>query len=222
MFKRILTIIFLIGGFYTLVSLGFWQLDRLKWKTDIIEKIDIQENIDPMNVQLDLSDNTPFQRGYIDAQHGDSYLFKISPRTYDGEVGHHVIGKLKTDDGIVVLINYGWIKNGEEVAFDDLYPMRAIGYLRIPDQAGAFTPQNSPENNLWYTINIKDIEKNFKLKNVHPQVLYLTSNTGNMIAFDGLPKPRNKHMQYMLFWFLMSGVWVIMALLVYFKRSRNS
>ena len=58
---------------------GFWQLDRLKWKTDIIEKIDIQENIDPMNVQLDLSDNTPFQRGYIDAQHGDSYLFKISP-----------------------------------------------------------------------------------------------------------------------------------------------
>lgn len=198
-------------------------MDRLVWKTDIIAKIEDQEGVDPMNVPLDLSDDTEFQSGYIDAQHGDSYLFKISPRTHDGEVGHHVIGKLKTHDGIVVLINYGWIKNGEEVTFNDLYPMRAIGYLRNPDQVGTFTPKNSPQNNLWYTIDIKDIKDHFQLDNVHPQILYLTSNTSsNVVAFDGLPKPRNKHMQYMIFWFGMAGVWVLMSLLVYFKRVKNS
>jgi surfeit locus 1 family protein len=221
-FKNIITVLFLIGAFCTLLSLGFWQLNRLAWKNDILAKIEIQENIDPMSVKLDLSDDTEFQSGYIDAQYGVSYLFKISPRTHDGEVGHHVMGKLETDDGTVVLINYGWIKNGDEVAFNDLYPGRAIGYLRTPDQAGAFTPKNSPENDLWYTIHIKDIEKHFKLDDVHPQVLYLTSNAGNMIAFDGLPKPRNKHMQYVIFWFGMSAVWVLMSLLVYFKRVKNS
>lgn len=221
-FKNIVTILFLIGGFCTLVSLGFWQLDRLKWKENIIAKIEAQEAIDPMSVPLDLSDNTE-QRGYIDAEYGDGYLFKIGPRTHDGEVGHHVIGKLKTDDGIIVLLNYGWIKNGEEPMFNDLYPGRAIGYLSPPDMIGAFTPQNNPENNLWYTINFKEIEKHFKLKNIHPQILYLTSSTArNVIAFDTLPKPRNKHMQYVIFWFGMSGVWVLMAFIVYFKRSRNS
>ncbi len=220
-FKNIITFIFLIGGFYTLVSLGFWQLDRLTWKNDILEKIETQENIDPMSVELDLSDDTEFQRGYIEGRFMNEPSIHIVPRTFQGKVGYHVLSPFKIKSGQVILVNHGWVEDGsgEDTL---LTPRKIAGYLQTPDMPNSFTPNNNAEQKLWYWVDIDMLEGMYNAS-LYNKVVYLESpSSTNPQTFEDLPKPRNKHKQYMMFWFGMSALWLLMSLLVYFKRVKNS
>lgn len=211
----------MIGVFFTLLSLGFWQRDRLAWKTNIIAKIQTQESVNPMSVKLDLSDDIQFQRGYIEGQFLNKPSVHIAPRTFEGTVGYHLLSPFKTKSGQVILVNRGWSENGSVV--NAVSNSRKIaGYLQTPDVKNSFTPSNNIEQNLWYWVDIDALEKMYKSP-LHGKVLYLEAPISTKPqTFSGLPKPRNKHMQYMVFWFGMSALWLLMSLIVYFKRAKSS
>lgn len=221
MFKTIITSLLLIGFFATLLSLGFWQLNRLAWKNDVIAKIQAQESIDPMTTAIDLSNTDDFQRGYLKGQFVKNAEFiKLQPRTHDGKVGYHVLRPFVIADmNKPIMVNMGWVENGSDIEAIQFSNVQKIaGYMRSPDPRGTFTPNNFPMNNQWYWMDMNAVNDLYKL-NFHSQILYLESPQSSLPqTFSGLPQPRNKHIQYALFWFFMAGLLPILVILVRLKK----
>lgn len=214
-FKNIVTCAFLLGAIYILLSLGFWQLDRLAWKTEIIKSIEAQEAVDPKTVKLDLSKDVEFQRGYIEGRFLNKLAVQIHPRTNDnGDVGYHLLYPFKTNEGQSIVVNMGW-HDGETYPVPNYNKQKITGYLRTPDEKSSFTPSNNINQNLFYSININDLERVYNIK-LFGKVLYLDH------VFPTMQKPRNKHAQYAMFWFGMAGLLPLLVLIFIWRRKTAS
>jgi surfeit locus 1 family protein len=213
MIKIIATYGFLGGCVFILLSLGIWQINRLEWKNDVISKIDAQEAINPMNVELDLKNPAEFKRGYLIGKFANITPIHVSPRTYEGKVGIHVLQPFKTNNGQYILVNRGWVDNQDINQINQSISTQKIaGYLKSPDEKNMFTPQNRPDNNLWYHIDFSEISKHYE-RDFIPLVFYLEKpNQETPLTFSGLPKPRNKHVQYASFWFSMAGLFSLLCI----------
>jgi len=219
-FKRIVTLIILIAAFCTLLSLGFWQLERKAWKEDIIAKITKYESVDAASTPLDLDNAEEFQRGYIEGKFiTPSRPLKLAPRTHNGEVGRHLVRPFKTISGENILVNMGWISNHVvDLQWPSDQPIKIHGHIRKPETQGRFTPDNSPDHNQWYWLDINVLQDFYNLE-FKDYILYSEGDYVMPVPFEGLPHPRNKHMQYALFWFFMAGLLPILVLLVRLKTS---
>ncbi len=218
-FKTIFTVLFLLGAVCTMLFLGNWQLQRLEWKTTILADIAKQESTDAMATALDLSNTDEFQRGFIDGEYMQVKPIRLAPRTNDGKVGYHFIQPFKTNNDNIILVNMGWVSNDTKSVTFNTKPKRIAGYLKTPDSKGSFTPNNNPDQNLWYFIDINDVRDRLG-GDVHPQMLYLESPEKAIPKpFSGLPKPRNNHAQYAAFWFGMAGLLVFLSGLLIFRRK---
>lgn len=226
MFKRLITLTLILGVFSILIKLGLWQVDRLAWKTDIIKQMNAHKAIDITSTTIDLTDTTDgFKRGYINgALIGNPNTFiHLCPRTYDSAVGCHIYSAIDTSSETSVIVNLGWLESNQTITMPETFPTQWRGYMRTPDSKGAFTPANRPNDNLWYWADIPAMKKALNISgDVYPQIMYLETPYafGNLKPFQGLPQPRNKHRQYAIFWFGMSGLWLALCGFAFY-RSRN-
>lgn len=224
MLKRLITLTLILGVFSILIKLGLWQVDRLAWKTNIITQMDSYQAIDITSTQIKLDDDATngFKRGYIDGTFKGNLdtVIQLCPRTYDSAVGCHVYSVIKTSQGPSVIVNLGWLESNQTITVPDIAPQRWGGYMRTPDDKGSFTPNNRPNENLWYWADIAAMKQALNIKgDIYPQVLYLEMpyQFGNLKPFQGLPQPRNKHRQYAIFWFGMSGLWLALCGFAFYR-----
>jgi surfeit locus 1 family protein len=223
-FKKLVTLVILIGTFCTLVFLGHWQLQRLEWKQAILDDIAKQESIDPMTKPLDLDkDTAEFQRGFITGDFLMVAPIRLGPRTMEGQVGYHVLMPYRLFDGRAVMVNMGWVVN--DANSNITMPSsgnRIAGYLKTPDAPGQFTPQNNPEQNLFYSADIDAFNTYYDLE-LYPKILYMEfPSSENPKTFEGLLKPRNNHAQYAAFWFGMAGLLVLLSGFAYWRQRRQA
>ena len=220
MFKSVVTFMVLLTVFLTLIGLGLWQLQRLEWKRIILADIAEQESVDPMTTPLDLSQSSHLSRGYLDGDFLRVKPIRLTPRTDNGRVGYHLLMPFQTTSGTIILVNLGWVSNDAETVPIPAQVKRIAGYLKSPDAAGQFTPQNNPDLNLFYSVDIDGLAGLYRT-NLYPQVLYLESPLSDLPkSFQGLPKPRNNHAQYAAFWFGMAGLLIVLSGLVYWQQRR--
>ena len=207
-------LLFFVGVF---ITLGVWQLQRLEWKNTILAQIDAQEAIDPKRVAIDFNRSDNYQRGFITGRFLNKSAIKLSPRTNDkGEVGYHILYPFQVNGGPVVLVNIGWFQ-GETYPVMSGDQMKIVGYMRLPTAQGGFTPDNRPDNGLWYRADVSQIEKFYSIKNIHPMVFYQMTGVDAQ-GFHGIPRPRNKHMQYAIFWFSSAFVLTLLSGWAYYRR----
>lgn len=226
MIKKIFTALVLIAAFCVLISLGLWQKHRLEWKESLLAQIAQYEAVDVSVTPLDINDSNPaeYKRGRVDGRFlTDQTPVFIGPRTLEGASGYHVLMPYRTSSGAILMINRGWVPAAMKDNIDDLpNPAWIGGYLRYPDR-GSMTPDNRPITGLWYWPDIKAMEEHFDISDLYPAILYAETTAGPIseypVPFDGLPKPRNKHAQYMMFWFGMAGLLVLLSSLLFFKRK---
>lgn len=229
MFKKILAAIILLAAFCVLLSLGFWQKERLAWKEDILARIAANEDRDPASDRLDLTGNGDLQyrRGRLDGAFltGETGLL-IGPRTHDGASGYHVLSPFRTSAGRIVMVNRGWIP--ADMKNDPLPPPQGaswvggyLSYAKRPPMA----PRNRPEIHLWYWPDPAAMAAYYDIDAVMPAILYMEARQNPAadypVAFDGLPQPRNKHAQYMIFWFGMAGLLVLLSGALIFRARRT-
>jgi surfeit locus 1 family protein len=222
-FKKIIAFILICAAFITLISLGLWQVNRLKWKTRILNEIAQYEEIDASTMPLDIKNGDEFEKGFLKGRFVDTGLapIKIAPRTHDGAVGFHIIRPFKTDDGLYLLVNTGWVSN-EWPHFPKIHfePVTIQGYLRNQEETGVFTPPNRPKDNLWYSINIDQMAKYYDLP-FENYILYGQGDYTLPTPFNDMPKPRNKHFQYAVFWFGMAGVLALLLGFSWWRKPRR-
>ena len=224
-FKRILAFVLILCGFCTMLVLGKWQLDRLEWKTQIIAELDQQNDQDPVTTPLILNVDAmaPFQRGRLDGQ----FLYTIppifvGPRTHDEASGYHVLQPFQTNNGVTIMVNRGWIPADMRAGTITLPQTNGFigGYLK-DSTAGAMAAQNRPDIGLWYWADIAAINDLYNL-NAVDMVFYqeVGRSEDYPILFDGLPYPRNNHLQYAVFWFAMAGLLLVLTVILW-RTSRR-
>jgi surfeit locus 1 family protein len=145
--------------FVALLGLGTWQLQRLAWKTDLIDRAEAGLRQDP----VPLPETTPdwrrldYRRVVTEGRFvlGEALLVGTSAR--GGVLGGRLVVPLLLADARLVLVDLGWLPDGAFTTerIRTLLPPGAVSVSgvalyradRAPD---LFTPAPHPERGRWY------------------------------------------------------------------------
>ncbi|NQZ13533.1 MAG: SURF1 family protein [Alphaproteobacteria bacterium] len=224
-FKNFIAALLLLSGAVILCTLGYWQVQRLEWKSDVIEALEREYNKSTEERQSTLTELRNADKGISYITLKGTLLFdkeiKYGPKSHDGEIGYHIITPLKTKAG-TVLVSRGWVDDTYTAPSKTKYTL-VTGIIRAPDW-NRFTPNNNPSTDVWTKLDISQIAQVKNIDNVFPKILYATESAYKndpVITIHSNWYPRNKHKQYAIFWF--SIAFIFLGFFgFYISRSRRS
>jgi len=216
-------------GVIILCGLGTWQLQRLAWKEKILAELDTIYNQDAtLLTEADITDNNKYLYGKIKGTFLFNKAILMGHAIREERQGKFLIVPIKAGN-TTWLANLGWNDNettlgNHPLKIHDGRTITLTGLARPPFW-NAFTPQNDPENNVWYRPDVKQIADVKLIDNPSPLIFYPSTTTPELNA--GFPnnetwKPNNNHAQYAFFWFTLAAAMVIIYLLRFVVKSRLS
>ena len=216
----------LLGGAVLLFSLGYWQLQRLIWKEDMISKLS-QAYASSAHEFIDFEklDQHDFLYGKVEGLLLTQKALLLGPRVKETQIGHDLIVPLIMKDQRIVLVNMGWTNaHLKNLSIDDAQNAHVsfVGLTRFPTW-NIFTPKNMPDNNVWIRPDIEQIAEAKNLAMPLPVFLYAQSSSFSFK--ENLPNhahwyPRNKHTHYAIFWFFMTVIFISFFGWIVFKTKR--
>ena len=171
-----------IMPFFTF-ALGTWQVQRLKWKVDLIDELEEKLRREPLLlppkikcahpcslkylpvterinsfVSLAIIPEFVYRKVLMSGKWDYDHMIIVGPRTRDGTAGHHVIIPLVRSNGTTVLVDRGFVsKDALEVLSKAPRTKEEVsvqGMLRVSQVRNNFTPDNHPEKGEWYWIDV--------------------------------------------------------------------
>ena len=216
--KLFLFNVFVIFFITLFCALGSWQLYRLQWKQDLINQI--SEGLKSTPIKYSKMINKNYQRVVLKGKYdfkNQIYLYSLNSK---GQPGFDVITPFETQEGDNLLINRGWIakefKNKPEI--NSINQNNIKGFLRKNNKKNIFKPDNEIKKNIWFSINITEIQ-NMIGRNFSDFIVFLEDEK------TFIPKPKkitvdvpNNHLKYAITWYSMSIS--ILFYFLYFKRKQ--
>ena len=211
-----------------LVGLGVWQLDRKAWKENLIaslttrlskapEPLPPRENWERLTEKNDEYLRVAFPAQFLPGESAFVYTAGSAFRPDVSGPGYWVMTPARVAGGSIVIINRGFVPLNNKEAANTLPPgsVDIVGVLRWPEQRALFTPENEPQNNLWYVRDPKAIAAAKHWDSVAPFYIDMEAP----VPQSGWPKPGklvaalpDNHLQYALTWFglalALGGVYV--------------
>ena len=205
--KLIKALIFSSLAMIILLSLGTWQLERLRWKSHIISTINKQISLSPREINASVINdikNYNYRRIKLEGTYIYNKNITIYSKVLNGKVGRHLIIPFKTKFGYI-LINKGFIPKDYNinVAFAENAKNISInGIVKFQQKINYFTPKNNLITNEWYYINLDEISKFlnipllgfYLIEEDNPKERYPVGSQYNL-------KVPNDHLQYAITWF---------------------
>lgn len=211
----------LFAGF---IALGTWQIYRLQWKLDLIERVEQRVHAAPVPAPGPdrWSQVTAASDEYRHVRVTGTFLPELSAKVQavtDLGSGFWLLTPLRTEDGSVVVVNRGFIPPNADIAVRDSprnQPVVSIsGLLRISEPGGAFLRHNDPAADRWYSRDLQAIASARKLSSVAPYFIDAdANNTGAEAAStDVSVRPvggltvisfHNSHLVYALTWYALA------------------
>ena len=215
--KLFLFNIFVIFFITLFCSLGTWQLYRLQWKQDLISQIGEGLKSTPIKYSQNISKN--YQRVTLVGKYefkNQIYLYSLNNK---GQPGFDVITPFETVSKENVLVNRGWIKKELKNKLDlNASSKNITGMLKHANRKNLFTPDNDIDKNIWFSINLKDVQK-ITGKKFNKFIVYLEDQNINT------PKPKkitidvpNNHLKYAITWYSISIS--ILFYYLYFRKKK--
>jgi len=211
------------------LGLGAWQVQRLYWKEGLIAAraaaVDAPPIAPPETAE---AARTMEFRHVVDegAFLNDKELF-VGATAESGTIGYHVLTPLREAGGRIVFVNRGYVPAelkdpAKRQAGELAGPVRVNGLLRLPPDGKPnwFLPDNRPDLNYWFWVDLPAMAKADGVANVAPFYIDAdaTPNPGGWpkggVTRLALP---NDHLQYAITWF---GLAIAMAV-IYFVSSRQ-
>tara|TARA_E500000331_G_C16989903_1_gene597341 strand:+ start:64 stop:657 length:594 start_codon:yes stop_codon:yes gene_type:complete len=197
--------------------LGTWQLYRLQWKQDLISQINRGLQSSPINYYKNINKN--YQRVQLTGNFNPSFQIFLYSLNEKGKPGFDVITPFETNNKENVLVNRGWIaKNLKNKVPSNLTSSSITGMLRSANRKNLFTPENDLQENIWFYLNLKDVEK-FTGKKFSKYIVYLEDKNIDV------PKPKkitidipNNHLKYAITWYAISIS--IIFYYLYFRKKK--
>ena len=203
--KLFLSLIYSSMALLILVSLGTWQLERLRWKTDILSSMKESLSLPPLKITGQVIDNID-QYSLRRIQLTGNYLYKdnitIYSKVFNKKVGKHLIVPLETQYGII-LVNRGFIPSDFNIENNIKSGEISInGIVKFQQKINYFTPNNNVIKNEWYYININEVSNFLSL----PLLNFYIVEENNIeekypVGSQYNINIANDHLQYAITWF---------------------
>jgi surfeit locus 1 family protein len=195
-------------------AMGVWQVERLFWKLDLIERVEQRVGAEPVAAP------PPAAWGSITAESSEYLNVRVAGRfLYDKETlvqavtdlggGSWVLTPLETAQGFTVLVNRGFVpaeRRAPATREAAAVPGETVvtGLLRLSEPGGAFLRRNDPGRDRWYSRDVAAIASARGLGETAPYFIDAdaTPNAGGF-PVGGLTRVRfaNNHLVYAVTWF---------------------
>ncbi|MCU7611324.1 SURF1 family protein [Anaplasma capra] len=190
--------------FATLISLGTWQLLRLRWKSQIIEKMRTEPvSLPPGELRAHAYRRVKLQGAFKGAEH---------IRVFAGRAGYYFLQPFTLVDGRHVLVNRGMFVDESEIAGISDEGMRFIsGVLHCELRSMAnWVVRNNPEENLWFWFDIRRMSERIELPDLEPCILWGDHTTVFGALNANFPlSVRRDHLEYAITWYLLAFTWIL-------------
>ena len=127
---------------YTMLSLGFWQLDRAEYRRDLQQKIENRKDLEPIEFHLlpSAAEQYRYLPVFLRGRFDDVHQFLHDNRIVNGVSGFHVYTPFHADTGQTLLVNRGWIPQERT---RDMVPNISVGtdIVRIEGLADVVPPR---------------------------------------------------------------------------------
>jgi surfeit locus 1 family protein len=200
------------------VGLGIWQVERLFWKLDLVERVDARLAAPPVAA--------PGPEGWPGLTRAADEYRRVSVRgrlLHEREVrtlavtergaGYWVMTPL-AGEGFTVLVNRGFVpqdRRDPASRADGQVPgeVTVTGLLRMSEPGGGFLRANAPDAGRWYSRDVGAIAAAMGLDGrVAPYFIDAdaTPNPGGLpVGGMTVVHFRNAHLSYALTWFALAG-----------------
>ena len=212
--RRIWFIVFIgFAGTACLLYLGKWQLDRLYWKLDVLQKIDQKISAAPVPLPAEPSESV---HKYLSVEISGQFLQEsirvlASKKRYGA--GYRIIHVFRTN-GRRLLVDLGFVGLETDYDVDLINDISLVGNLHWPDEVDNFTPEPDLENNIWFARNVELVASALKTE---PILLILKDSTLKDQNIKPMPIDTthipNDHLQYAITWFSLAIIWALMSCL---------
>jgi surfeit locus 1 family protein len=231
---------FVLGALGVLVALGTWQLERLSWKEGLIAELESKLSAKPtdlpprerwaqLSAAVDEFRRVAFPAEFLD-QEALVYSSGSALRPDAIGPGYWVFSPARLTGGSLVVVNRGFVPEGKQdpktrPQGQPQGVVEVVGAMRWPEVRGTFTPNDSPEKNLWFARDPAGMAAAKSWGTIAP--FYVDQEAPP--APGGWPKVgplkaslTNNHLQYAVTWYGLALVTLISALLLWRARRRGT
>lgn len=231
--------LFTLLGLAILVALGTWQLQRLAWKNELIDRVEERLAAAPIaapppaaweDLDLDALDYQPVGvRGhFLNERESHVFIGLTQPRGPLGGPGYFILTPLVTADGWTVIVNRGFVPQERKDPATRLEgqvggEVAVTGLLRRPEGRNPFTPPDDAAGNMWFTRDPAAIAAALALPG--PVAPYMIDAAYDPSQPGGIPQGgesvvsfANNHLMYAVTWYGLAVV--LLIVFVAFARGR--
>ncbi len=219
-----------------LLALGFWQVERLSWKQELLARIAARQAApaftiaEAADIQALSKQDDEYRRATLRGRYGREQLFwftqienkpKGLPRR--DAAGYHVLVPFVLSDGTPLLLDRGFVparlKDTPDANPDGVHNLDVI--LRWPDRRGRFDNADKPTEGLVYVRDPKAIGHYWRMD--LPVFLAESAAPGKHWPRGGQTRMKiaNNHLQYAGTWFGLAIVLVIISGLWHIRLWKN-
>lgn len=199
-----------IPALIVLLMLGTWQVNRLQWKTAMIEEFKERANAEAIYPAFDGAP-VEFQRITMNGQFRHDETVYLTGRTYEGNAGFHVVTAFESDKGDRFFVNRGWVSEGYREPSSRPFsmseaPFQLEGIVRLAQRQGQFVPDNEPERGFWFTMKPDEVAAFLQVPSAE-QAYYIDAvrvegaKLKLPIAAEVKIEVRNSHLNYAVTWY---------------------
>lgn len=202
--------LFAVPALIVLLMLGTWQVNRLHWKTALIDEFKARSTAEAIYPSFDGAP-IEFQRVSLQGRYVHDETVYLTGRTYEGNAGFHVVTAFESARGDMFFVNRGWVSEAyrepEKRAFsmsEDSFQLEGI--IRLAQRQGSFVPDNEPARGFWFTMKPDEVAAHLSLPDAK-QSYYIDAirNEGEEItlpiAAEVKIDVRNSHLNYAVTWY---------------------
>jgi len=211
-----------------MVGLGTWQVQRLHWKQGLIDERGERLALDRAVLPAEIENPTAwhFRPVEITGVFDHDREAILAARSLRGNVGYHLLTPLLRADGSAVIVDRGWIplNRRDPASRPGSRPqgeVTVVGIARLSQSGNWLTPDNQPDEDFWFTVDVGAIAQDMALDRVAPVFVEAAAGQPDALPIGGqtridLP---NDHLQYAITWFaLAAALAVIYGLYVRGRR----
>ncbi|GGJ31575.1 SURF1 family protein [Neoroseomonas lacus] len=214
--RLLLPILATLPAMLALLGLGTWQVERLLWKTELLDRLAAAEAAPAQPASVSPA---PFSKVMVTGRFDYSKEAMLEIELRGTTLGGRVITPLMRDDGPPVLVDRGWapFERDRPVTHPE-GEVTVTGWVRPAETAGWSSATDDVPGRRFYTFNPAAIGAALGLPAVAPW---------GLVAMDpavadtlpqpsqALPRPNNNHLGYAITWYGLAaalvGVFLVWA-----------
>ena len=234
---KLIPTLFTVPALIALLTLGVWQLDRLEWKQELIDRLQTRSVMEAVRLPGgSLAEaEWDYRRVRVTGLFRHAQELHRLNRSLNGNPGVHVLTPLVRTDvpgEAVILVNRGWVpfdRKARATREEGLIEgeVTVEGLVRFPKGVTAlqrvFLPENEPDNNMWYSIAPDQMSAHL---GTDLPAHYVVSGRQDTPGTYPVGKQwhldiRNNHLQYAITWFTLAGGLAVIYWLYHRRAGRH-